>query len=38
VQAQGQRLVDVVKLLLAAGGRVDLPSDVPARVRSDSNR
>jgi NodT family efflux transporter outer membrane factor (OMF) lipoprotein len=26
VQANGQRFVDVVKLLLAAGGRVDLPS------------
>jgi NodT family efflux transporter outer membrane factor (OMF) lipoprotein len=38
VQANGQRFVDVVKLLLAAGGRVDLPSDVPARVRIDSTR
>jgi NodT family efflux transporter outer membrane factor (OMF) lipoprotein len=26
VQANGQRFIDVVKLLLAAGGRVDLPS------------
>jgi hypothetical protein len=26
VQANGQRFIDVVKLLLAAGGRVDFPS------------
>jgi NodT family efflux transporter outer membrane factor (OMF) lipoprotein len=38
VQANGQRFVDVVKLLLAAGGRVDLPADVPARIRIDSTR
>jgi NodT family efflux transporter outer membrane factor (OMF) lipoprotein len=38
VQANGQRFVDVVKLLLAAGGRVDLPSGAPAYVRTDSSR
>jgi len=27
VQADGQRYIDVVKLMLAAGGRTDVPPD-----------